>query len=583
MMRVKRNGTFLVVFPKEYFQLNYVLMNFQKKFKNSRLIGFSLIVVLGLMLGVLSFGVASGASKEIQYLNQGFDEETRQKFYHAPQGTRLLPYSWFLALEQATNSQRFLEDKNLKRLGIIPDRNPLNNTDYLPVGFAKTIDSIDGDTYVGLTCAACHTLEVSYNEQTIRVDGGPSMLDALALAEEIGESLRALLKNDLDHAKFSRFVKRVLKGKQTPHREKRLFKQVGEFSQFFQRSQQIANKLHIDLYPHQWGKGRLDALGRGGNTILLQLDMNNVRSANAPVSFPAIWNTWVLQWVQWNGAVMQPMGRNLLQAMGLNANLRLDPKNKQFRVSTNVKDLARIEKLVQKLEAPSWPEKLLSPIDYGRAGRGAALYDQHCAHCHVQKLTEANSGGKQFKEILVVPLKEIGTDPISATNFHNRTVKSGPLGLGLLTVADTAEYLTTKILEGQYKELNIPQKTQSSLSGYRPNNMRAPLGYVARPHSGVWALAPYLHNGSIPNLYQLLSTREERENVFYVGHSEFDPNKVGFVSHQIDDADFKFDTSIPGNSNAGHEFRDGPRENGVIGPALSKQERWDLIEYLKTI
>ena len=106
---------------------------------------------------------------------------------------------------------------------------------------------------------------------------------------------------------------------------------------------------------------------------------------------------------------------------------------------------------------------------------------------------------------------------------------------------------------------------------------------MARPHSGVWALAPYLHNGSVPNLYQLLSPREERENVFYVGHSEFDPKHVGFVTQKKTHTDFKFDTKLPGNSNAGHEFRDGPRQNGVIGPALSEAERWELIEYLKTI
>ncbi len=71
--------------------------------------------------------------------------------------------------------------------------------------------------------------------------------------------------------------------------------------------------------------------------------------------------------------------------------------------------------------------------------------------------------------------------------------------------------------------------------------------------------------------------------MFYVGHSEYDPKQVGFVSEKIDDTDFKFVTTIPGNSNAGHEFRDGPRTNGVIGPELSDQERWGLIEYLKTL
>jgi hypothetical protein len=201
----------------------------------------------------------------------------------------------------------------------------------------------------------------------------------------------------------------------------------------------------------------------------------------------------------------------------------------------------------------------------------------------VAKLTEPNAFGKQFKEVNLIPLDEIGTDPLSATNFHNRTVQSGSLGLGLLPVADAAEYLTTKILEGQYKEMKISPEQQEAWNGYRSNTMQAPLAYIARPHSGVWSLAPYLHNGSIPNLYQLLSPQEERDDVFYVGHSEFDPLHVGFVAQKKTPTNFRFDATLPGNANAGHEFQNGPLKNGVIGPLLSKQERWDLIEYLKTI
>ncbi len=549
-----------------------------------RLNHHSFILSFVLLIGYPPVQFTYGSSPDTQAsVRQGWNEDIRQSFYHAPQGTRLLPYSWFLALEQATNSTRFLDDENLKRLGILPDHNTLNNPDQLPVGFVESFDSIGKQTWMGLTCAACHTMEVSFNNQTIRVDGGPSMLDALGLLEEIGRAVHTLLVKGPDKEKFSRFAKAVLKDQHTKTSEIQLKGEVEKFYQVLQAPQQLAQNLKVDLYPNKWGKGRLDALGRGGNTVLLQLDKSNLRSANAPVSFPAIWNTWVLNWVQWNGAVKQPMGRNLLQAIGLNAKLTWDPNNKQFRTSTSIEDLDKIEKLVQKLEPPAWPSKTFGVIDQAKAGRGAKLYEQHCAHCHVPKLTEPDKYGRQFKEVLLIPLKEIGTDPISATNFHNRTVKTGSLGLGILTVADTAQYLTTKILEGQYKELNISREQQEAWNGYRPNTMQAPLAYIARPHSGVWALAPYLHNGSIPNLYQLLLPKKERDPVFYVGHSDFDPMHVGFVTQKKLPSDFKFDTKLPGNSNAGHEFREGKIQNGVIGPALSEADRWDLIEYLKTI
>lgn len=550
---------------------------------SSWLANVSLIIPLILVPVMVNVGVVFGSSQQVQYLNQGFDEETRQVFYHAPQGTRLLPYSWFLALEQATYSEKFLEDDNLRRLGIIPDHNLRKNPDQLPVGFAKTIDITDQEAWVGLTCAACHTSEMTYNNHRIRIDGGPSLFDAMAFAADIGNALGSIVGEHADEGKLTRFSKLVLNEQWSQASQEQLQAKVLSNLKEMLEPQRVAKEKEMSLYPTAWGSGRLDALGRGGNTVLLQLDRSNLRPANAAVSFPAVWNTWRLDRVQWNGAVLQPMGRNLLQALGLNANLIFDSNDKQFRTSTSVKDLSRIEKLIQHLASPMWPGELFGAIDQAKASRGEKLYEQHCAHCHVPKLTAPNKYGQQFKHVILIPLEEIGTDPLSATNFHNRTVKSGPLGLGLLTVADTAQYLTTHILEGQYKELDISEEQQNAWNGGRRNTIQAPLAYIARPHSGVWALAPYLHNGSVPNLYQLLSPREERENVFYVGPTEFDPKNVGFISQKTIDTDFEFDTSIPGNSNAGHEFRPGSRQNGVIGPALSKAERWDLIEYLKTL
>ena len=543
----------------------------------------SVMICLSLLLTLFSCGKTLSSSGNVKYLDQGFDEETRKTFYHAAQGTRLLRYSWFLALEQVTNTNRFFGEENLKRFGLFLDRNTLNNPDQLPVGFAKTVDVTDKNTYVGLTCAACHTTEISYSNQTVRIDGGPSLFNALLFAEEVSNALDALVGESSDRDKFARFAKAVLKEQWSEVEQTQLQDIVLKALNEKLKPQRVAEGSKMNLYPTEWGPGRLDALGRGGNTILFQLDRHNLRPANAPVSYPAIWSTWILSRVQWNGAVRQPMGRNLLQALGLGANLNFDSTNRQFLSSANVADLSRIEKLVQTLEPPVWPEKILGRIDQVKANRGARLYELHCAHCHVAKLTEPNESGKQFKEVNLIPLKEIGTDPLSATNFHQRTVKTGPLGFGLLSVADTAEHLTTQILQGQYKEHGISQEEQKEWNGYRPNTIEGPLAYVARPHSGVWALAPYLHNGSIPNLFQLLSPPENRENMFYVGHSEYDPKQVGFVSQKVDETDFKFVTTIPGNFNSGHEFRDGPRTNGVIGPALSDQERWDLIEYLKTL
>jgi hypothetical protein len=115
------------------------------------------------------------------------------------------------------------------------------------------------------------------------------------------------------------------------------------------------------------------------------------------------------------------------------------------------------------------------------------------------------------------------------------------------------------------------------------------LVYKARPLAGVWATAPYLHNGSVPTLYEMLIPADQRRKKFFVGRKEFDPVRVGLYAEPLAKNGFWFDTSIPGNLNIGHEFRAGYREyhpgdppsHGVIGPELTEDERWAIIEYLK--
>lgn len=106
--------------------------------------------------------------------------------------------------------------------------------------------------------------------------------------------------------------------------------------------------------------------------------------------------------------------------------------------------------------------------------------------------------------------------------------------------------------------------------------------YKARPLDGVWATPPYLHNGSVPTVYQLLSPQSERDQRFYRGNVEYDPRHLGYRT-QAFEGGFLLDTRISGNHNSGHEFRAGPRGHGVIGRQLQPEERWALIEYLKVL
>ena len=136
------------------------------------------------------------------------------------------------------------------------------------------------------------------------------------------------------------------------------------------------------------------------------------------------------------------------------------------------------------------------------------------------------------------------------------------------------------------KKPPVSPAERKRIDGNMPNELRGELAYKVRPLNGVWATPPYLHNGSVPTIEDLLGDPEKRPTKFYLGSREYDPVKLGYKTDPITNG-FEFDTSIRGNSNRGHEFRKEYSKDkeikGVIGPALSADDRKALIEYLKTL
>jgi hypothetical protein len=182
----------------------------------------------------------------------------------------------------------------------------------------------------------------------------------------------------------------------------------------------------------------------------------------------------------------------------------------------------------------------------------------------------------------MIPLAEIGTDPKAAANFAARRAYLSRTDTIQVSAAEGLQRVTTNVIQRWYEDNDIPPEKRREMDGFRANDWRAPAAYRARPLNGIWATAPYLHNGSVPSLYQMLLPAERRDAVFFTGSRQFDPKVVGFATAPFTGG-FRFDTAIPGNSNRGHEFRNAPHGGGVIGPELTDQERWDLIEYLKTL
>lgn len=141
-----------------------------------------------------------------------------------------------------------------------------------------------------------------------------------------------------------------------------------------------------------------------------------------------------------------------------------------------------------------------------------------------------------------------------------------------------------------YKAMDYDQNQIDIMNGFGQIDLPVALAqYKPRPLAGIWAAGPFLHNGSVPTIYQLLLPADRRDTKFWVGTRDFDSTNLGLSTQPIGKGGFQVDTTITGNSNVGHEFRKGymgwkpgsPPQYGVIGPELTEDQRKEVLEYLK--
>lgn len=197
--------------------------------------------------------------------------------------------------------------------------------------------------------------------------------------------------------------------------------------------------------------------------------------------------------------------------------------------SINRPNLGRIQAWIQNLKPPAYPFDVKPEL----AAQGGEIYRRLCADCH-------DFGGSHVGTPL--PIEWIGTD---RSRFDSWTEE-----------AKTAF---------------------NALDGYdwTYTHFRKTSGYASVPLDGLWARAPYLHNGSVPTLWDLLSPEAARPVLFYRGYDVYDSHNVGFDSTSVAAKQHgqPFDTRLPANGNQGHLF----------GTDLLDDEKWALIEYLKTL
>jgi mono/diheme cytochrome c family protein len=226
----------------------------------------------------------------------------------------------------------------------------------------------------------------------------------------------------------------------------------------------------------------------------------------------------------------------------------LTPFNSPEHIKKHESVFADIHAFIMSVEAPKYP----FPIDTALAENGRGVFNEHCARCH----GTYGAGGKYPNK--VVPLETIGTDRILAE----------AVSAGNRAYFNKSWFAREKGPDGTFYEI---EETP---------------GYQAPPLDGVWATAPYFHNGSVPTIEHVLNSKA-RPRIFTrsyrTGKEDYDAERVGWKITVLDAppaADLPgferrkiCDTTQPGRSNAGHTF----------GDDFTDAERRAVIAYLKTL
>jgi len=610
---------------------------------------------LAALLGA-SFLVTGCKTSPSATARQGWEDQARAAWYNAGQGSRLLPLSWFRALEPPADSQaaagsHFSDAAYLARFRVLP---PWPGA-KLPIGFG--VSSIDDSRlvktslhwlsgkaprddrvdWVGLNCAACHTAQVSFAGKPITVDGAPGLFDFQSFVEGLDKALietQASAASGADGQRWNRFAAAVLGPKDdTPENRKLLLAALGKLVDWEGQAEALN---HTDL---RYGFGRVDAVGHIFNRTLLfaGAPQPTPNTPDAPVSYPHLWNITKQTQLQWDGIAQNDklnigaiptdygaMGRNVGEVLGVFGEAVIKPPSgpadfSGFASSADITNLNALEVLLTRLQPPRWPSdafgipghidvadpsgRKLAPEEVMKAGE--AVFNANCAACHTPHehyetmKTFAEMGPQNQTDewmacntwaftgasgaLTGVPANYVGGDKLTATEpvrvLLTTTVKGALVGQKLAFAEAAAENIfgVTPLPQARPQgAFAVPQTAKDLRLRFCQQNAADPLlAYKARPLEGIWATAPYLHNGSVPTLYDLLQAPANRPVTFRMGARAYDPKKVGYdTSATAEGNSFVFNTAMPGNSNKGHVYGVG---------SMTEAQRLELLEYLKSL
>lgn len=416
--------------------------------------------------------------------------------------------------------QKYLPGKGLESLGFIYETNR-----SFPIGVSER--NVQGVDRVFLNCAVCHVgtvrdtpasprrIIVGMPANTVDLQGFERFLFAAARDEDFYST---------------RLVDEIAKRKSDDMINRFLFRYyaVGVARQ---RLITLAQRFSFMDREPDTGPGRVDTFNPPKVLLNFRMDTLPTNEWVGNCDLTSIWNQGKREGMRlhWDGNNDSIEERNRSAAYGTGAT----------PPTIDRESVQRMKDYIWTNTPPPWPYG----IDSAMAARGGKIYGEHCAKCHGK--SGSNFAGEYVGK--VTPIEKIGTDRHRLDSYTEQLCANQ----NLLYAAYPAE---------------------------RFSHFRKTFGYANQPLDGLWLRGPYLHNGSVPTLRELLEPAANRRVTFYRGYDVIDRERVGFVSDVPAENErkyFLFDTLLPGNGNAGHAGEE-------YGTNLSADEKDAVVEFLKT-
>ena len=490
---------------------------FHKPGPSRREIALAAVIVV-LVLAVVYLLVRFTGNSPVEYDN------AEEHFKYGSTGGEILtgiPYGVWMALPGVFN----LPGGDYQSFGFLYEKGKA-----LPIG--TSVRRYQGIDRVAFNCAICHvgSLRETPTSAPTYVSGMPSNT----------VDLRAFYKFLFDAAKDERFSAGLILSQMKAMNVKEDFinrQLLRLYAVFVLQSALVSRnqRLQFILAEPEFGPGRIDTFSPAKALLNFPPDKMPPSERIGTADLPSIWYQGKREGMQlhWDGNNTSLQERDRSAAFGTGA----------YPTTLDRESMRRTEAYLLDAKPLAYPY----PIDATRAARGKQIYAQMCSYCHGADGQNFAAGQGALGK--VTPIEKIGTDRRRLDSYTEE-----------LALSQNLIYAGTKDPNERF------------------SHFRKTYGYANMPLDGVWLRAPYLHNGSVPTLHELLEPSVKRTPVFYRADDVIDKVQVGFESNVAERGGhkyFQYDTKLPGNGNMGHEGK----EYGTELPAPDKDA---LVEYLKT-